>query len=75
MWGARFSPNTSLVTWKWMVNATLTMGHQADPAHCYKFHILQTNSQYAIFYNIIWGLETMTNSQNLFPTIQLASCG
>ncbi len=31
------------------------MGHQADPAHCYNFHILQTNSQYTIFYNNILG--------------------
>jgi hypothetical protein len=23
-----------------MVNATVTMGHQADPAHCYKFSVI-----------------------------------
>jgi hypothetical protein len=28
---------------------TLVMGHQVDSAHCYKFHILQTNLLYVIF--------------------------
>jgi hypothetical protein len=32
--GARASPNTSYVIQKWTVNATLVMGHQANPAHC-----------------------------------------
>jgi hypothetical protein len=30
------------------------MGHQADPAQCYKFHILQKNLQYAIFTILFW---------------------
>jgi hypothetical protein len=40
-------------------------GSQADPAHCYKFHILQPNLQYTVpvFYNIILGLGKTTNSQ------------
>ncbi len=52
------------------INATLAMGHQANPAHCYKFHILQTNSQCTIFYNIILGLRKTTNSQDRYPAIQ-----
>jgi hypothetical protein len=63
--GARFSPNTSHVIRKRSVNATL-MIHQAR-----KFHILHTNSQYAIFYNIILGMRKTTNSQDRFPAIQL----
>ncbi len=43
--GTRFSPNTSHLIRKRTVNATLAMGHQADPAHCYKYLILQTNLQ------------------------------
>ncbi len=39
--GDQFSPNTSHVMLKWTVNSKLAMGHQADPVHCYKFHILQ----------------------------------
>ncbi len=42
---------------------------QADPARCYKFHILQTNLQYTIFYNIILWLGKTTNFQDQFPTI------
>jgi hypothetical protein len=38
---------------KQAVDATFAMGHQADPAHCYKFHILQTNLQYTLFWD--WG--------------------
>jgi hypothetical protein len=54
-----------------MVNATLAMGHQTDPAHCYKFHILQTNLQYTIFYNIILGLGKMRNNQDRFLAIHI----
>ncbi len=54
---------------KQMANATLTMGHQANPVHCYKFHILQTNLQYTIFYNIILGLGKIMNSQDQFLAI------
>jgi hypothetical protein len=45
--------NTSHVIQKQAVDATLAMGHQADLAHCYKFHILQTNLQYTLFWD--WG--------------------
>jgi hypothetical protein len=63
---AQFSPNTSHVIRKRTVNGTLAMGHQADPVHYYKFHILQANSQYTII-NIILGLGKTTNSQDRFP--------
>jgi hypothetical protein len=53
---AWFSPNTSHVIRKRTVDPALAMGHQADPAHCYKFHILQMNLQYTIIFNIILGL-------------------
>ncbi len=50
--GVRFWPNTSPVLRKWKVNATLIMGHQADLAHCNKFHILQRifSTQYLYCY-------------------------
>jgi hypothetical protein len=40
---------------KLTVNVTLATGNQAEPAHCYKFHILQKILQYTIVYNIILG--------------------
>ncbi len=49
------------------VNATLVMGNQANPAHCYQFHILLMNLQYPIFYNIILGLGKITYSQDQSP--------
>jgi hypothetical protein len=49
---------------KRMVNETLAMGHQANPAQCYKFHILQANLQYAIFNNIILGLGKTIKKNN-----------
>jgi hypothetical protein len=52
--GAQFSPNTSHVIRKRMVNATLVTGHQADPVHCYKFNILHMNAV-PIFYNNYFG--------------------
>ncbi len=53
------------------VNATLAMGHQADLAHCYKFHILQRNSSTQYFTTLFGtgGGGTM-NSQHLFLAIQ-----
>jgi hypothetical protein len=39
VWGAQFLPNTSHVLRKRQCNTRDC--HQADPAHCYKFHILQ----------------------------------
>jgi hypothetical protein len=42
-----------------MDNATLVMGHQADPVHCY-IPTLQTDLQYTIFYNITLGLGKTT---------------
>jgi hypothetical protein len=67
--GLGFSPNTSHMIWKWRVNTTFAISHQADPARCYKFHILQTNLQYTIFYNIILWLGKTTNRQDQFPMI------
>jgi hypothetical protein len=32
--GASSNPTPNHVIGKWMVNVTLAMGHQADPAHC-----------------------------------------
>ncbi len=52
------------------VNATLLIGHQADPMHCYKFHILQELCSYMLFYNIILGLGKVMNSQDRFLVIQ-----
>jgi hypothetical protein len=60
---AWFSPYTSHMTRKWMVNTTLVMGNQADPTLCYKFHILQATLQYTVFYNIILGLGMKRNSE------------
>ncbi len=39
---------------KWTINATLTMGPQADPENCYKFHILQANCSTKYFTTLIW---------------------
>jgi hypothetical protein len=39
---------------KWTVNATLAMGHQADPGHCYRFHILQQNCSTQNFTILFW---------------------
>jgi hypothetical protein len=53
--GAQFSPNTSHMIWKRMVNTTLAMGHQAYPVHCYyKFHILQLNCSTQYFTILFW---------------------
>jgi hypothetical protein len=62
--GSWFLPNISHMIRKWTVKATLAMGYQADLSHCYRFHILKKNLQFAIFYNIILGLEKSTNSQD-----------
>ncbi len=66
---AGFSPNTSQVIRKRTINAILALGHQADQVHCYKFHILQIDLQYTIFYNLILGLEKTVKSQDRFPAI------
>jgi hypothetical protein len=55
--GAQFSPHTSHMIRKRTVNATLATSHQADPAHCYKFHILQRicSTQYFTIFFLDWG--------------------
>jgi hypothetical protein len=55
--GAQFSPHTSHVIRKQTVNATFATSHQADPAHCYKFHILQwiCSTQYFTILFSDWG--------------------
>jgi hypothetical protein len=47
------------------------MGHQADPAQCYKFNILDfLGVNTPNFTIIILGLGKMANSQDPFPEIQ-----
>ncbi len=52
--GSQFSSNTSHMIRKQTVNATLAMGHQADPAHRYKFHILQRACSTQYFTILFW---------------------
>ncbi len=40
-----------------MVTVTLTMGHQANPEHCYKFHILQQICSKQYFSILFWDRE------------------
>jgi hypothetical protein len=51
---------------------TLAMGHQADPAHYYKFHIIQPSSSKQLL-NIILGLVKMTKCQDRFLAIHVGS--
>jgi hypothetical protein len=44
---------TSMIQ-KQTVNATLAMGQQTDPVHCYNFTIFKTNLQYTIFTILFW---------------------
>jgi hypothetical protein len=39
---------------KWTINRTLAMGHQADPVHCYKFHILQQICSIQYYTILFW---------------------
>jgi hypothetical protein len=57
--GAQFLPNASHMIRKQMVNVTLMTGHQANLAHCYKFHILQQ-----IFSKQYLGLGKTTKRQD-----------
>jgi hypothetical protein len=69
--GCSVLTNTNHVIWKQTVNATLAMGHQADPTQCYKFNILDfLGVNTPNFTIIILGLGKMTNSQDPFPAIQ-----
>jgi hypothetical protein len=52
--GVQFSPNTSHVIRKQMVNSTLVTGHQAASAHCYKCHILQRICSTQYFTILLW---------------------
>jgi hypothetical protein len=52
--GAWFSPNTSHMMQKRTVNATLRMGHQADPAHCYISYITDEFTVHNIIQHYFW---------------------
>ncbi len=63
--GPQFSPNTSHVIQKWMVNAQRNTPDESlgRPGALHEL-------KYVIFYNIILGLQKATKSQDWFPSIQ-----
>ncbi len=80
--GGLSSYPTPVHHWKRMVNATLGMGHQADQAHCYEFHIIWIcSTQYFTILFWDWGRQRIIRipsdtwihrSDNLFLKIVIA---